>query len=212
EPTILKKISEIAQREPDILNHVPEMVFFHVFSDCSTAIIHECLNLPKEGAQILYLIVFQELMPITKLIGDPFLECWWDTVKCECHLALWRNAVHRCDVSNSNLMYKSDGSSVIGILNDFDLATVTEGVADNQCTETVPFMALKLLTKDGLGGKIKHIYAHDAESFIWVLTWICLCYEDDKLYKHGWPLDDWLKVNVHLCGMEKLFFLILRIL
>ena len=93
------------------------MVFCHVFSDSSTAIICERVDLPKEGARVLYLIVFRELMRITKLVDSPFLKCWWDTVTCnslfyarielgltaiEGHLALWRNGVHHRDVSASN--------------------------------------------------------------------------------------------------------------
>jgi hypothetical protein len=31
-------------------------------------------------------------------------------------------------------------------------------------------MALELLTKEAIEGKVKHLYRHDAESFLWVLT------------------------------------------
>ena len=70
EPEILKRVYEIAEREPDVRNRVPVMVFSHVFLDSSTAIIRERLCLPKEGARILYAIVFEELMQIMKLTGD----------------------------------------------------------------------------------------------------------------------------------------------
>jgi len=83
EPEILKKVYEIAETEPDVRNHVPAMVFSHEFSDSSTDTIRERLGLPVDGARVLYMIIFQELMPITKLVGDPFLSCWWDTVKCD---------------------------------------------------------------------------------------------------------------------------------
>ena len=104
-------------------------------------------------------------------------------------------------------MYKAEGNNVFGVLNDFDLATVVDGVTGYDRTGTVPFMALELLTKAGLAGKIKHIYAHDAESFIWALTWICLRYEDGELRGYNRPLDQWLKVDALGCGEKKLHFL-----
>jgi hypothetical protein len=54
-------------------------------------------------------------------------------------------------------------------------------IIDSRCywrahTGTVPFMAIELLTQEAIEGKVKHMYRHDAESFIWVLTWVCLHY------------------------------------
>ncbi|KAI9460373.1 hypothetical protein HD554DRAFT_2294227 [Boletus coccyginus] len=173
------------------------MEFSYKFLDSSTAIIHECLNLQGGGTRVLYVIVLQELIPITKLVADAFLNCWWDMVKCDCfralvelgltaiegHLALWKNSVHHHDISASNLMYKVEGSLVVGVLIDFDLATIVDSVTGNEHTSTVPFMALALLSKEVLAGKIEHIYTYDAESFIWVLMWICLCYDNGELHK-----------------------------
>ena len=48
---------------------------------------------PEGGDRVFYPIVFPELMPITKLVGDPFLSCWWDTVKCDCLSMLGLNLV-----------------------------------------------------------------------------------------------------------------------
>jgi hypothetical protein len=65
---------EIAKREPDVRNpNAPVMVFSHVFSDSFAAIIREPFSLPnlKEGARVLYMIVFKESIQITKLDGDP---------------------------------------------------------------------------------------------------------------------------------------------
>ncbi|KAI5994954.1 hypothetical protein EDC04DRAFT_2586054 [Pisolithus marmoratus] len=41
------------------------------------------------------------------------------------------------------------------------------------------FMATDLLEDQELEGEIKHVYEHDTELFIWVLTWITLCYDTD---------------------------------
>ncbi|KAG2753920.1 hypothetical protein P692DRAFT_201890489 [Suillus brevipes Sb2] len=69
-------------------------------------------------------------------------------------------------------------------------------------------MAIKLLTKDAIEGKVKHLYQHDAESFIWVFAWVCLRYEEGRLLRKGRPLDEWLKVGIETCRKEKNAFLL----
>jgi hypothetical protein len=68
-------------------------------------------------------------------------------------------------------------------------------------------MAIELLTKDAIEGQVKHLYQHDAESFIWVLTWICLRYQEGQLLRKGRPLDQWLKVDIETCSEKKIHFL-----
>ncbi|KAG2158567.1 uncharacterized protein EDB93DRAFT_1118945 [Suillus bovinus] len=60
-------------------------------------------------------------------------------------------------------------------------------------------MAAKLLTPEAMAGKVEHIYAHDAESFIWVLTWICLRYEGGNLLSKNRSLEGWLKSDATRC-------------
>ncbi|KAG1730062.1 hypothetical protein EDB19DRAFT_1832147 [Suillus lakei] len=87
--------------------------------------------------------------------------------------------IHHRDVSYSNLMvYETSDGRWIGVLNDFDLSSTRDTPSGQERTGTVPFMALDLLTKEAINGQVKHLYQHDAESFIWVLTWVCICYED----------------------------------
>jgi len=58
-----------------------------------------------------------------------------------------------------------------GVLNDFDLAKpVSLGV---EITGTLPFMALELLTEEGMQGQIPSLYRHEAESLTWVLIYLC---------------------------------------
>lgn len=103
-------------------------------------------------------------------------------------------------------MYKGEGLNVVGVLNDFDLASTEDGITGYERTGTIPFMALDLLTEDGLAGKIKHVYAHDVESFLWVLLWTCLRYHNGKL-RESRAFDEWAKVDAHGCGKEKTHFL-----
>ncbi|KAG2745719.1 hypothetical protein P692DRAFT_201774918 [Suillus brevipes Sb2] len=206
EADILQKVYKIANE--DVEHHVPEMVWSHKFEDTSTANIREALEIDdaEKGRRVFYIIVFRELLPITKLSGDEFLKAWWQIVVC--HYALWENGVHHRDISPSNLMvYKTSGGQWIGVLNDFDLSSTRDTPSGQERTGTVPFMALDLLTEEGTKGQVKHLYQHDAESFIWVLTWICICYEDGVYIGKRTKLHDWLRVDALGCHKKKSSFL-----
>ncbi|KAH7891044.1 hypothetical protein F5I97DRAFT_1947284 [Phlebopus sp. FC_14] len=171
----------------------------------STSGIRDRLGLDSGGGRVLYVLVFRKLRPITELIGDEFLRAFWATVRC--HLMLWQNGVYHRDVSPSNLMYYRDEvGNVVGMLNDFDLASTSDHTTGTERTGTVLFMALDLLTKLALRGEVTHLYEHDAESFVWVLTWISLRYSNGKPLKNA-ELDKWLRVDAVTCRKEKLHFL-----
>jgi len=69
-----------------------------------------------------------------------------------------------------------DEDEANGVLNDFDLAKLV-----GQCmprgqikvTGTLPFMALELLTTEGMQVQIPSLYRHEVESFTWVLIYLC---------------------------------------
>jgi len=54
--------------------------------------------------------------------------------------------------------------------------------------------------------KVEHLYQHDAGSFIWVLTWVSLRYEDGRLWSNGRPLDVWLRVDAKGCHEKNISF------
>ncbi|KAG2036609.1 hypothetical protein BDR03DRAFT_921315 [Suillus americanus] len=212
EPEILEEVYKIAQEDPDVLGHVPEMVWFHKFEGTSTAIIRKALGIDDTGSRALYIIVFRKLDPITTLSGDELLLAWWEVVKC--HRALWKRGVHHRDVSPSNLMGYRLGGRFISVLNDFDLSSIKRFLSSIkdapkgfERTGTVPFMSLHLLVPEAIAGQVEHVYYHDAESFIWVLTWVCLRYENGKLLRKNRPLDEWLTVDALGCYEEKMAFL-----
>ncbi|KAG2062470.1 hypothetical protein BDR04DRAFT_1063099, partial [Suillus decipiens] len=67
------------------------------------------------------------------------------------------------------------GGQFIGILNDYDLSsTAQDGSRGLERIGMIPFISLHLLVPQAIKGMVEHVYYHDAESFIWVLTWICL--------------------------------------
>ncbi|KIK40988.1 hypothetical protein CY34DRAFT_806585 [Suillus luteus UH-Slu-Lm8-n1] len=211
EAEILQKVYDIAEKDTEgkVKYHVPEMVWSHKFEDTSTANIRTALGLKdaERGRRVLYLIVFKKLDPITDLSEDEFLSAWWQIILC--HYALWDNQVHHRDVSPSNLMvYKTSDGRYIGVLNDFDLSSTRDTPSGQERTGTVPFMAIALLKKDAIEGKVQHLYQHDAESFLWVFAWVCLRYEKGQLLRKGRPLDEWLKFDAIRCHSEKAAFLL----
>ncbi|KAF8414606.1 hypothetical protein L210DRAFT_3721180 [Boletus edulis BED1] len=82
------------------------------------------------------MIIFRKLRPITELTRLDFLHAWWDSVLC--HLALWKKQVYHRDISASNLMYRIDNGKIVGVLNDFDLASTQQSATGTECTGTVP--------------------------------------------------------------------------
>ncbi|KAF8121044.1 hypothetical protein EV363DRAFT_1366958, partial [Boletus edulis] len=206
EPEILKRVHDIGKDNEFAKGHVPDVLWYKAFKDASTDKFRERLGLKTEGARVLYMIIFRKLRPITELTGRDFLHAWWETVQC--HLALWEKQVYHQDISPSNLVYRIDNGKIVGVLNDFDLASTQQSATGTERTGTVPFMALDLLDDLALQGHITHAYQHDAESLIWVLIWISLRYDDGKPRKHDRPLDAWLRVDAAGCRKEKRDFIL----
>ncbi|KAG0698937.1 hypothetical protein DFH29DRAFT_855372 [Suillus ampliporus] len=214
EAKILKKVYQIAENETQGKGHVPEMVWFHKFAGTSMVNIRRALGIDdaERGSHVLYIMVFRKLLPITKLSRKEFLSAWWQAVVC--HRILWTNDVHHRDVRPSNLMvHETSDGRFIGVLNDYDLSSTRHGGSEPSGTErtgTVPFMAIDL-TQKALHGKVEHVYKHDAESFMWVLVWVCLRYEGGELLSKGRPLDEWLRVDAIGCMEKKTAFLFVRL-
>ena len=80
--------------------------------------------------------------------------------------------MHR-DISHSNVMYRTlQNGKVVGVLNDFDLASVVSEENPKILTSTrhigtKPFMAIDLLSDE----PVTHLYRHDLESLLWVMVW-----------------------------------------
>ncbi|KAF9230681.1 hypothetical protein BU15DRAFT_31356, partial [Melanogaster broomeanus] len=95
------------------------------------------------------------------------------------HYALWNAGIHHRDVSPANLMYyrRDDANRTVGGCLErlrpciFGEPERSFGVTSE--LDKIPFMAIDLLEAPGQDGKVKHLYRHDMESFIWVFVWIC---------------------------------------
>ncbi|KAG1729553.1 hypothetical protein EDB19DRAFT_2042240, partial [Suillus lakei] len=81
EAGILEKVYDIAENEPEVAGHIPDVVWFHKFEGTSTAKIGRSLGIQDANAErnsrILNIIVFRKLLPITSLSGVEFLHAWW---------------------------------------------------------------------------------------------------------------------------------------
>ena len=92
-----------------------------------------------------------------------------------------------------------DDERKVGVLNDFDLARFADqdGASGQDNTGTLPFMALDLLSEEGLHGEIPRRYRHEAESFAWSI--ICLYFATGKdnqgrnLTRDPHPLLEWFQ-------------------
>ncbi|CAG8617055.1 3220_t:CDS:2, partial [Acaulospora colombiana] len=90
---------------------------------------------------------------------------------------------------DGNLMYKKgEDGQVIGVLADFDLSSL-EGKASSNTKRTgsLPFMALDLLSKNAVSGKVAHDYCHDAEAFFWVGVYDTACYDNGHTVDNAVP-------------------------
>ncbi|KAG1861393.1 hypothetical protein C8R48DRAFT_774142 [Suillus tomentosus] len=176
--------------------------------------VKKALGIDHRDNRVIRIILLRKLDPITTLSDKEFLLAWWEVVKCKCHRALWKRGVHHRNVSPSNIMGYRFGGRFISVLNDFDLSSIIQSVSSIQDapqgferTGTVPFMSLHLLTRKAIAGQVEQLYYHDAESFIWVLTWICLRYENGELLRRNRPLDEWLTVDARGCHGKKASYL-----
>lgn len=112
--------------------------------------------------------------------------------------------VHHRDVNPRNLMGYRLCGQFIGVLDDWDLLSSVQQDSPSglELTGTVPFMAIKL-TPEAITGNVERVYAHDAESFVWVLVWVCLRIEGGNLLTKNRPLDEWLRLDAIRCRKEK---------
>jgi hypothetical protein len=76
---------------------------------------------------------------------------------------------------------------ILGVLTDWDLATVKElgEHHGDRRTGTIPFMAIDILCEDFWKGKIPRMYRHELEGFIWVLPWVLFQFQDKQYTPHG---------------------------
>lgn len=184
------------------------MVWIHEFEGTSTTRFTSAPRLreaERHSRVLLNIIVSRKLLPIMTPTGDEFLAAWWKIVMG--HRALWKKGIRHGDISLSNLMGCRSAGQFISILNDRDLSTKQDDPGCLERAGTIPFISLHPLIPKAIAGMVGRAYYHGAESFIWILTWICLRYENGKLLGRNRPLDEWLTVDARRCHKEKASYL-----
>ncbi|KAJ2390493.1 hypothetical protein GGI23_005608, partial [Coemansia sp. RSA 2559] len=107
-----------------------------------------------------------------KYIGSVFeLICVMADVM-ECHWEIYNRCkiLHR-DISTNNILFTGSGSSIKGMLIDFDHAICEDdkdAVRNFERTGTLPFMSINNLE----GGLTEHSLLDDWESLIYILCWV----------------------------------------
>ncbi|KAF8838060.1 hypothetical protein BDN67DRAFT_1004556 [Paxillus ammoniavirescens] len=203
EEDILQNVMKVAENHVVVRGHVPVLLLAKKFP-VSTFTVRKALGLEnlERGSRTLFLLLSKKLSPIKELQGDDLLNAWRECVLC--HYVLWKSGIYHRDVSCESLMYHRVNGKVVGVLNDHDLASLagSDNPLGNEPTGTMLFMAIDLLDAGGQDGKVKHLYRHDMESFVWVFVWICHQFKDGKLRTRR-PLDAWAKADARRCVLEK---------
>lgn len=121
------------------------------------------------------------------------------------HYSLWELGIQDVTPGLSNLVVDMDKR---GFLINWELATIFGQSSHDgrSCPEIWPIMALGLLNGEYWYGNIKRRYHHDLESFLWILPFVCLQYENGNLIKNP-PLESWARGVVHDCRKTKSKFL-----
>ncbi|KAG2130825.1 uncharacterized protein EDB93DRAFT_1331954 [Suillus bovinus] len=208
EPGILKRFEEIAKRHANVQDHMPKLFWHHTFTN-PTSTIREALGVPEptRGSRVLYILVFRKLLPIARLDDKELFDVWRQCIcKADSHLTLWKEGVHHRDVSPGNLVWYWKCGRRIGIMNDYDLSSLADdpGPQRNKRMSTVPFMALDLFTEECQQGKVKHLYRHDLESFMWCFVWTSFRYENGVLLPRNLRcFGEWGALDAMSCARRK---------
>lgn len=225
EVQIMKRVEEEAKEDEFIQGHVPQMLSYlqPSFPGSNTKTIRQFLQLGPEslqGTRQFTLLALKRLHSIIDLEEEKLIEVFVQVMfcmytfniphlrihSCQCsiillcsnlgHRALWVRGIFHSDISLANILYDKETGK--GVLSDFDLARLKElsGPTGYENTGTLPFMALELLTNEGVQGRVPRRYRHDAEGFAWVLAYLCLAFElspeGQRWRKKINPLCEWL--------------------
>ncbi|KAF9561926.1 hypothetical protein CPC08DRAFT_412021 [Agrocybe pediades] len=194
----------------DPRNFLPEILAERKYTEFDTSIIRDAVLLDpnhhakSKASRYPYMIVMPRYEPIHTLAKDsgfPLLNAFLALVYC--HAVLWSLGIQHGDISDRNLMV--DPVTGYPKLCDYDLSHF-EGEILPEClfsnTGTWTFMAIELLTPQAMDGYVKRVYRHEVESFLAVLVWILLRYENGQLLRDP-PLSEWSNTSYYACGRNR---------
>ncbi|KAF9502142.1 hypothetical protein BDN71DRAFT_1425877 [Pleurotus eryngii] len=183
-------IKDLVEKIPWMSRHLPRI-------HCAISLKGESMGLPRRlfhdmtiayGLEqryftLLFSDCYKHLWDVKTLIG--FQLAYVDIVEYPTnsqkpighHIAARYGKVLHRDISENNLLWTND-KRVVGVLNDWDLATPVDAVGSsaNHRTGTGPFMAYGLLGAE----PPVHLHRHDLESLVYVLIWAAVHYNLDS--------------------------------
>ncbi|KAJ2987575.1 hypothetical protein NUW54_g9388 [Trametes sanguinea] len=153
--------------------------------------------------------------PLQTLTGDDYIRAFLQIYIFLC----WRTGIRHGVWTPDDLTYlRAQDGSIQGMLHDWDILVDSSGQFANQdrfpatppSPNFVPFMAIDLLTPEGLEGDVAVLYRHELESFIWVLIWAVCCYHNGMMIRSAPDeMFDWDVRKPLVCGTLKLSFLVI---
>ncbi|KAG9217739.1 hypothetical protein CCMSSC00406_0003572 [Pleurotus cornucopiae] len=187
-------IKDLVEKIPWMARHLPRI-------HCAISLKGESMGLPRRLFHKMTIAYGLERRYFTLLFSDCYKHLWdtktlaafqlayIDIVECHHTAAKYGKVLHR-DISENNLLWTND-TRVIGVLNDWDLATPVNAVGNstNHRTGTGPFMAYDLLGAEPPA----HLYRHDLESLFYVLIWAAVHYNLDSDVPYSRVVDPALK-------------------
>ncbi|KAI9064557.1 hypothetical protein FKP32DRAFT_1675516 [Trametes sanguinea] len=160
--------------------------------------------------------IHESLRPLHELTGVDFIAAWFQII--DAHHRAWVSGIQHKDVRLCNLMhYRRPDHSVGAMLLDWDhslrqLESENEPIlifAEARMPDAVPFLAIDLLTPDGLKGNVAVLYRHELESFIWVLIWAVCCYDNGTMIRSAPDgMSNWNVRQPLNCGSLKHAFIL----
>ncbi|KAJ2972550.1 hypothetical protein NUW54_g12245 [Trametes sanguinea] len=153
--------------------------------------------------------------PLQTLTGDNYIRAFLQIVNV--HFLCWRTGIRHGVWTPDDLTYlRAQDGSIQGMLHDWNILVDSSGQFANQdrfpatppSPNFVPFMAIDLLTPEGLKGDVAVLYRHELESFIWVLIWAVCCYHNGTMI-HSAPygMFGWDVRKPLVCGDQKQSFI-----
>ncbi|KAF5335139.1 hypothetical protein D9611_010829 [Ephemerocybe angulata] len=190
------------------LDYLPKILASHEYSEFSTdiirtAVLRDLNDMRPLAARVPDLTGMPKYDPIqslTKKGDEALLDGFLSLIYC--HAMLWSIGIEHGDISSGNLMvYPKDGNPK---LCDFDLAHFADLIrpAGYSNTGTWAFMAIELLSKMAMGGRVPRLYRHEIESFVAVLIWVAFRYRDGVLISNP-PLGDWINTSYGECKLAR---------
>ncbi|KAJ7109906.1 hypothetical protein C8R44DRAFT_743248 [Mycena epipterygia] len=210
EHEVVQSAYRVCPKDPDVVDHLPYVFGSRDDTEFATGRIRTALAVKSiSRGRVLRLIAFEELYRLQDQPTEIGMHLILEAMKC--HYTLWVNKIHHTDISLDNIMVRrrrtrdNHEPRLLGVVNDWDLASTPNSAHPLlERTGTIPYMHPELLTAAYWDGKVPRLYLHDNTSFIWVMAFLFLRYDNGKIINTPTlPLDDLITNNYEMARMIK---------